>query len=69
MKPVPMEYLSACESAGNVEKLIYRDKFILLYTPAKPAERILYLIHGGGGDQYAFFSGFHEHGRSHDRRG
>lgn len=55
MKPVPMEYLSACESAGNVKKLTYRDKFILLYTPAKPAKRILYLIHGGGGDQYAFF--------------
>ena len=50
MKSVPMEYLSACESAGKVEKLTYRDKFLLLYTPTKPAKRILYLIHGGGGD-------------------
>lgn len=69
MKPVPMEDLSACESAGNVEKLTYRDKFILLYTPVNHSKHNQYLIHGGGGDQYAFFSGFHEHGRSHDRRG
>ena len=55
MKPIPMEYLSACANAGTVEKLDYGEKFILLYTPTKPAKRVLYLIHGGGGDQYAFF--------------
>ena len=44
MKSVPMEYLSACESAGKVEKLTYRDKFLLLYTPTKPAKRILYSL-------------------------
>ena len=55
MKPVPEKYLSACESAGTVEKLTYGEKFLLLYTPTKPAGRVLYLIHGGGGDQYAFF--------------
>ena len=55
MKPIPVEYLSACAGAGTVEKLEYGEKFLLLYTPTKPAKRVLYLIHGGGGDQYAFF--------------
>ena len=55
MKPVPVEYRAACERAGKVEKLDYGEKFLLLYTPIRPARRILYLIHGGGGDQYAFF--------------
>ena len=55
MKPVPVEYHAACERAGKVEKLDYGEKFLLLYTPTRPARRILYLIHGGGGDQYAFF--------------
>lgn len=55
MKPVPVEYRAACERAGKVEKLDYGEKFLLLYTPTRPARRILYLIHGGGGDQYAFF--------------
>lgn len=55
MREIPREYLSPCERAGKVERLDYADKFALLYVPTRPAERILYLIHGGGGDQYAFF--------------
>ena len=55
MKQIPAKYQAPCECAGVVEKLTYGDKFVLLYTPMKPAKRILYLIHGGGGDQYAFF--------------
>ena len=55
MKPIPMEYLSACARPGTVETLPYGDKFALLYAPVRPAERILYLIHGGGGDQHSFF--------------
>ena len=42
-------------AAGTVTSLDYGDKFALLYTPVRPAERIIYLIHGGGGDQHAFF--------------
>ena len=55
MKTVPMEYTSVCTNPGKVMKLSYGEKFVLLYTPVKPAEHILYLIHGGGGDQYSFF--------------
>ena len=55
MKQIPVAFRQPCESAGKVTKLPYGDKFALLYTPVKPASRILYLIHGGGGDQYAFF--------------
>ena len=55
MKQIPQEYLVACAGAGRVERLDYGEKFSLLYTPAKPGRNILYLIHGGGGDQYAFF--------------
>ena len=55
MKQIPQEYLAACADAGRVERLDYGEKFALLYTPAKPARDILYLIHGGGGDQYDFF--------------
>lgn len=49
MKPIPMEYGSACAHAGTMERLDYGEKFLLLYTPTKPAKRVLYLIHGGGG--------------------
>ncbi len=55
MKEIPGAYLEPCAGAGQVERLDYGKKFLLVYTPAKPAKRILYLIHGGGGDQYAFF--------------
>ena len=55
MYPIPKEYQAPCETPGHVTKVPYGEKFFLLYTPVKPAKRILYLIHGGGGDQYAFF--------------
>ena len=55
MLTIPSEYLNACNRSGKVTSLAYGNKFALLYTPAAPASRILYLIHGGGGDQYAFF--------------
>ena len=55
MKTIPPEFLTPSEVSGTVLSLPYRNKHVLLYTPARPAERILYLIHGGGGDQYAFF--------------
>ena len=55
MRPVPEDYLSPALPPGRVSTLHYGNKFALLYTPASPADRILYLIHGGGGDQYAFF--------------
>ena len=54
MSPIPQRYASACETPGGIETIPYRNKYALLYAPAKPAERILYLIHGGGGDQHAF---------------
>ncbi len=55
MQPIPMEYTAPCDRPGTVSKLEYGNKFLLLYTPVLPAKNILYLIHGGGGDQYAFF--------------
>jgi len=55
MKQIPREYLAPCARPGRVERLDYGEKFVLAYTPAQPAGRVLYLIHGGGGDQYAFF--------------
>ena len=55
MKEIPREYLAPCAHPGKVDRLDYGGKFALAYTPAKPAGRVLYLIHGGGGDQYAFF--------------
>ncbi|MBR4711296.1 MAG: hypothetical protein IKP10_04635 [Clostridia bacterium] len=55
MKPIPEAYRLPCETPGAVTRLDYRDKYVLLYTPARPADRVLYLIHGGGGDQHAFF--------------
>ena len=54
MNPIPERYIAACDTPGSIESIAYRDKYALLYTPAKPADRILYLIHGGGGDQHAF---------------
>ena len=55
MKPIPASHASACAHPGKVEKLAYGKKYVLLYTPTRPAQQILYLIHGGGGDQHAFF--------------
>ncbi|MBR6186619.1 MAG: alpha/beta hydrolase fold domain-containing protein [Clostridia bacterium] len=55
MLPIPQEYLAPCTNPGQVTNVPYGKKFFVLYTPVKPAKRILYLIHGGGGDQYAFF--------------
>ncbi len=55
MKTIPAEYLSPCARPGHVVSLDYGRKFALLYEPAAPADHILYLIHGGGGDQHAFF--------------
>ena len=55
MQTIPEKYALPCSHPGNITKLSYGDKFFLLYTPVKPAEHILYLIHGGGGDQYSFF--------------
>ena len=54
MKQIPESYLAPSPVAGRIETIPYRNKYALLYTPAKPANRILYLIHGGGGDQHAF---------------
>lgn len=55
MKTIPEAFLTPCDTPGTVTSLAYGTKYALLYTPARPAERILYLIHGGGGDQRAFF--------------
>ena len=55
MRPIPERCLAPCANPGSVKRLDYGEKFTLLYTPAAPARHILYLIHGGGGDQYAFF--------------
>ena len=55
MLTIPSEYTTACSNPGTVTTLPYGEKYALLYTPAKPAQHILYLIHGGGGDQHSFF--------------
>ena len=55
MLAIPSEYAATCEHPGTVSALHYGEKSLLLYAPAKPANRILYLIHGGGGDQRSFF--------------
>lgn len=55
MRPIPEAYLAPCANPGCVKRLNYGEKFVLLYTPAAPARHILYLIHGGGGNQHAFF--------------
>ena len=55
MRPIPESYLSPARQPGSVVRLDYGKKYALMYTPTAPADRILYLIHGGGGDQHAFF--------------
>ena len=56
MRTIPAEYRTPCSTQGTVTSLSYGEKFTLLYTPAVPAGHILYLIHGGGGDQHDFFT-------------
>ena len=57
MNAIPLNYLSPCAAPGTVTTLPYGRKYALLYTPAAaPAERVLYLIHGGGGDPRSFFA-------------
>ena len=55
MLTIPSEYMEKCGNPGSVASLDYGEKSLLLYTPVRPADRILYLIHGGGGDQHSFF--------------
>ena len=55
MLTIPQEYTTKCENAGTVSTLNYGKKSLLLYSPIEPTNRILYLIHGGGGDQHSFF--------------
>ncbi len=55
MLTIPPEYSTECKNEGTVSALNYGEKSLLLYSPIKPANRILYLIHGGGGDQHSFF--------------
>ena len=55
MNTIPLGYLGPCDRTGRVERLDYGDKYALLYVPDGPATRMLYLIHGGGGDQHSFF--------------
>ena len=49
---IPSEITADCSNPGTISSLSYGDKYVLLYTPTKPAQHILYLIHGGGGDQH-----------------
>ena len=55
MKPIPAEYLENCANPGKISEITYGRKKFLLYTPIYPSGRILYLIHGGGGDEHSFF--------------
>ena len=55
MLTIPQEYTTKCENAGTVSTLSYGEKSLLLYSPIEPSDRILYLIHGGSGDQHSFF--------------
>ena len=55
MLQIPEKYLKPCEQAGSVVSLSYGEKYVLLYAPQTRAKNILYLIHGGGGDQHSFF--------------
>lgn len=55
MRPIPGEYLRPASRRGRVERLDYGAKHVLVYLPDGAADRALYLIHGGGGDQRDFF--------------
>ncbi len=52
---IPSEYQAPCSHPGKVTSVSYGEKYFLLYTPVAQAKNILYLIHGGGGDQHSFF--------------
>ena len=52
---IPEEYRFPVSRPGKVTSLGYGRKYALLYTPGAPARDILYLIHGGGGNQHSFF--------------
>ena len=55
MKQVPVTYFDPARHPGRVDRVDYGRKYALVYTPQGKAKNILYLIHGGGGDQQAFF--------------
>ena len=55
MLKIPSEYAVPCEHPGKITTVTYGKKAFLLYTPIRPSSHILYLIHGGGGDERTFF--------------
>ena len=55
MREIPAAYLQPCEHPGTLEKVPYGDKYSLVYRPQGETDRIMYLIHGGGGNQETFF--------------
>ncbi len=55
MLKIPSEYTADCAHPGKITTVPYGEKAFLLYTPVRPASHILYLIHGGGGDERTFF--------------
>ena len=55
MLTIPSEYMEKCGNPGSVASLDYGEKSLLLYTPVRPADRIRYLIHGGGRYQHSVF--------------
>ena len=67
IRPIPESYLTPCAAPGRVERVDYvttdalkQDKYALVYLPHDYDEAraydVLYLIHGGGGNQQSFFS-------------
>ena len=56
MRIIPESYYTPCENSGTISSLTYGQKYTLLYTPVVPADHILYLIHGGGGNPHSFFT-------------
>ena len=62
MKTIPMEYTAPCSAPGRLEQLkIPGFSDATVYLPCgygRQAERypLFILLHGGGGDQYSFFS-------------
>lgn len=61
LKEIPREYLLPCEEAGRLEELEipgYPDAVVYLpaeYDSSSCQYPVFYLLHGGGGDPYAFF--------------
>ena len=62
MKEIPLEYMTPCEAAGTLEQLSIpglTDATVYLpagYDREKERYPVFILLHGGGGDQYSFFS-------------